>query len=34
MRRLRSTGNYPLNRLLYLPKLKIWQNDSYTTFGT
>ncbi len=34
VRRLRSTGNRPLSRLLSLPNLKIWQNTSYTTFGS
>lgn len=29
MSRLRSTGNRPPGRLLYLPKSKSWQNASY-----
>jgi hypothetical protein len=27
-------GNRPANRLLYSPTLKIWQNASYTRFGS
>ena len=32
VRSLFSTGNWPLNQLLSLPDLKIWQNASYTRF--